>query len=476
MPTIEPADRPPALTRTAALLSRLPIRVRLTLIFAAVMVFVLAVSGVVVFERVRSEVDARLDLDVSRQAASVLARAERSPSGLAEAVVHPSGRGHAGFAQVLDSRGRIIAATAGVDRVALLSGRELQTALRRRVKSDRRKKDPLPDGARLLSTPIQVPGHGKAVLIVGTSLNQRSASLSSLALALGVVGPIALLVAVLAGYRLTAATLKPVELMRRRAATVSASEPGVRLPLPSADDEIHELGSTLNEMLGRLEESFAREQEFVANASHELRTPLSTLKVELDLALRRTRPPEELVDALRSAQIEVDRLSDLADDLLELARADDGRLPVVPAETSVAEIVTAVRDRLDASGGRVRLAPGVDRLITADPRRLEQALGNLVDNALRYGDGQVLLTAEGNGSGRIELHVRDERPGFPPGFLDRAFERFSRADPGRAGRGAGLGLPIVRMIARAHGGDAHAANREEGGADVWLVIPGSPGG
>jgi two-component system OmpR family sensor kinase len=290
------------------------------------------------------------------------------------------------------------------------------------------------------------------------------------------VGPVALLVAVLAGYRLTAATLKPVELMRRQAATVSASEPGVRLPLTPADDEIHELGSTLNEMLGRLEESFAREQAFVANASHELRTPLSTLKVELDLALRRPRPPAELVDALRSAQIEVDRLSDLAGDLLELARADDGRLPVVPAETTVVDIFTAVRDRFDASGGRVRLVPGADRPITADPRRLEQALGNLVDNALRYGDGEVLLAAEGNGSGQIELHVRDGGPGFPPGFLDQAFERFSRAGPGRSGGGAGLGLAIVRMIACAHGGEAYAANCVSGGADVWLVIPGSPGG
>ena len=462
--------------RWRGLLRRLPIRVRLTLIFAAVMVFVLAVSGIVVFERVRSGVDAQLDLDVSRQAGAVLARAERSPSGLAAALTQPSARGHAGFVQVLDSRGRIVAATPGLDKVALLSGHVLQSALHRRIELNREKPDLLPDGARLISTPIKVPGHGSSVLVVGTSLSQRSASLSSLALALAVVGPIALLVAVLAGYRLTAATLKPVELMRRRAATVSASEPGVRLPLPLAEDEIHELGHTLNEMLGRLEESFAREQAFVANASHELRTPLSTLRVELDLALRRPRPSEELVDALRSAQIEVDRLSDLADDLLELARADDGQLPVVPAETTVADIFGAVRDRFDSSGERVRVASGADRPVTADARRLEQALGNLVDNALRYGNGLVLLTAESNRSNEVELHVRDEGPGFPPAFLDQAFERFSRADPGRMGRGAGLGLSIVRMIARAHGGDAHAANRQEGGADVWLVIPGSPGG
>jgi two-component system OmpR family sensor kinase len=455
---------------------RLPIRLRLTVIFALAMLFVLAVSGVVVFERVRSQVDARLNFEVSRQASEVLATVERSSTGLADAVAHPTGHGHPAFVQALDTRGRILAASPGLDKVALLSREQLRTALRRRVKYDRETKDPLPDGARLISTPIQVPGHGSAVLVVGTSLDQRSVSLSSLALALGVVGPMALLVAIIVGYRLIGATLRPVDLMRRQASTISASEPGVRLPLPSADDEIHRLGSTLNEMLARLEESFAREQAFVANASHELRTPLSTLKAELELALRRPRPADELVEALRSAQIEVDRLTDLADDLLVLARADDGRLPVAPETVDAGDVLEGVRRRFDGVSGRISVAPGASGQILADPRRIEQALANLVDNSLRYGGDRVELTVQRDGGGMTELHVRDEGPGFPPEFLDEAFERFARADLARAGRGAGLGLSIVRMIARAHGGEAYAANRDGGGADVWLVIPGSPGG
>ena len=107
--------------------------------------------------------------------------------------------------------------------------------------------------------------------------------------------------------------------------------------------------------------------------------------------------------------------------------------------------------------------------LLADPDRLEQALGNLLDNALRYGAGEVRLRASADDRG-VELRVEDAGPGFPPDFVDRAFERFTRADSGRGGRGAGLGLSIVRTIARAHGGDAYVANRPAAGADAWILI------
>ena len=456
------------------LLRRLPIRLRLTLVFAATMLFVLAVAGVLVYDRVRSQLDSKIDLDVTTQASSLLALIERSPAGLTRAVSTPLVRGHENFVQVLDSHGRILAATPGLRKVALLDRDRLKTALTKGERLTRGKKDPLPEGSRLVTTPIRLPGDQTAVLIVGTTLDQRASSLSSLALVLGIIGPLALLVASLAGYRLTAATLRPVELMRRRAAVVSSSTPGVRLPMPPAHDEIHDLAQTLNEMLERLEVSFAHEQAFVANASHELRTPLANLKAELELALRRPRSEGELLEALRSAQVEVDRLTDLADDLLVLARADDGLLPVQPRDCDVEDVLSAVRRRFEATGRTMNLSVPAGLRMFADPERIEQALGNLLDNALRYSEGDVSLVARPRPGGGVELHVEDSGPGFPPGFIAEAFERFSRADPGRAGRGAGLGLSIVRMIARAHGGEAHAANRDQGGADVWIFIPRSP--
>jgi two-component system, OmpR family, sensor kinase len=205
--------------------------------------------------------------------------------------------------------------------------------------------------------------------------------------------------------------------MRREAEAVSAAEPGRRLPLPPADDEIARLGTTLNTMLGRLEAAFARERRFVSDASHELRTPLAALRTELELALRRKRPPEELEAALHSAAEETERLCRLAEDFLVLARADDRSLPVRRERLPAAELLTAVRDRYGhqaADAGRTLQIQVEDQLeLHVDRLRAEQAPGNLVENALRYGRGRVLLLARRR-DGRVELHVRDQGAGFPP--------------------------------------------------------------
>ena len=124
----------------------------------------------------------------------------------------------------------------------------------------------------------------------------------------------------------------------------------------------------------------------------------------------------------------------------------------------------------ETEGKRVARAPAATLALGADPLRLEQALGNLVDNALRYGGDEIRLEAS-RFDGEVELHVLDDGGGFPPEFIDRAFERFSRADSARGRGGAGLGLAIVRTIAEAHGGSAHARNVEPSGADVWISLP-----
>jgi signal transduction histidine kinase len=327
-------------------------------------------------------------------------------------------------------------------------------------------------GARLLAVPFNGPD-GPLVLVAGASLEERDEAVREFLLALLVVGPGALVLASLLGYGLATAALRPVESMRAEATAISAAEPGRRLPLPQSRDEVFRLGQTLNAMLERLEDALERERSFVADASHELRTPLALLKAELELALRRPRSAEELEQALHSAAAESDRLARLAEDLLVLARADQGRLPLRRSPVSAAAVLSKVAERFRAESEKGRRAIEVDApnglSLVADAVRLEQALGNLVDNALRHGRGAVRLRAVEAGAG-VELHVIDEGGGFVPEFLARAFERFSRADEARSGEGAGLGLAIVEVVARAHGGSAHAANREDGGADVWLSI------
>jgi two-component system OmpR family sensor kinase len=227
-------------------------------------------------------------------------------------------------------------------------------------------------------------------------------------------------------------------------------------------------------MLDRLDAAFARERAFVADASHELRTPLAILRTELELALRGDREREDLEAAIQSAAEETDRLSALAEDLLVIARADQGQLPIRRQSLYADDLLETLARRFAArtTAEQRRLladpAPGVQ--FDGDPVRLEQALANMIENALRYGRGPIRLSAEPS-DGTVALHVRDEGPGFPPEFLPSAFERFSRADEARSRGGTGLGLAITAAIATAHGGRAGAANAAGGGADVWLELP-----
>ena len=219
-------------------------------------------------------------------------------------------------------------------------------------------------------------------------------------------------------------------------------------------------------MLTRLETSFAHERRFVADASHELRTPLALLKTELELALRRERSAEELHAAIESAAVETDRLIRIAEDLLLIARLDHAELRHGWERIDIADLASAVAARYAAQPGstgrnvEVDVAAGTE--VEADRLQLERALGNLLENALRHGDGTVTVRARGY-NGVVELHVLDEGPGFPDEFADRAFERFSSADEARGGEGTGLGLAIVEAVAHAHGGTAGLRGQERRG-------------
>jgi two-component system OmpR family sensor kinase len=451
-------------------LARVPIRLRLTLVFAAAMAAVLVAMGLFLYVRLAVALDRTIDQSLRSRAGDIATLIQETDSGLGK---EPLTERDQGFVQVVRPGGQVLDSTPALAGRTLLSGDQLARAGDATIMVDR---PPFPgsdDPVRVLATPVSTEDDGLLVVAVGASLEDQAEALESLREQLLLGGPAALVLSSLVAYALAAAALRPVESMRREAEAVSAAEPGRRLPLPPAHDEVARLGETLNTMLGRLESAFAREQRFVSDASHELRTPLATLRTELELALRRTRTREELEAALRSAAEESERLSQLAEDLLVLARSHGGRLPVRRERLAVAELLADVRERYARRAAEARrpLETRADNglELSVDRLRAEQALGNLVENALRHGRGRILVHARRQAD-RVELHVRDEGPGFSQGFVQHAFEPFTRDDPARLGPGAGLGLAIVDVIARAHGGTAHVANRD-GGADAWLELP-----
>jgi len=438
--------------------SRVPIRVRLTLGFAAAMAVVLAVVGLFVYRRVANELLRTVDQTLMGQSR------EEIHSGNVDA---DTGSGPT-LAQLFGSRGQLLHSQP--PGAAPLVGREYlaEAAAGRQVWLDTR----LPaqnDEWRVLVRPA--PSR-RGVVVLARSLEPRNESLDHLRHELLIFLPLALLAASLGGYALAAGALRPVEVLRRRAEAVTPGEPS-KLPVPPAGDEVSRLAVTLNDMLARLQAAVEHERRFVADASHELRTPLALLRTELDLALRRPRSREELERALRSAADETQRLSRLADDLLLIARADQGPLPmrreVAAAEELLADAALRFANRAGSLGRELRVEE-TQLHVDADPLRAGQALVNLVDNALTHGQGTVVLRAEERG-GLVELHVNDGGSGFPREFRERAFDRFSRADEARSGGGSGLGLSIVELVAAAHGGGVGLADTASGGADVWISLP-----
>jgi two-component system, OmpR family, sensor kinase len=449
--------------------SRIPIRLRVTLAFALVSAVVLAALGYFVYARFDSELSEQIDQglrshgdDISSLVAGGDLARNAKLLGREESL-----------AQVLTPDGRIYATTPQLGPRPQLTPAESARAAQASFIVTRPHVRGITGQARLLARPADGPG-GRFVVVAAASLDDRNESLGNLRTLLLIGGPVALLLASVAGYLVSGRALRPVEAMRRRAAAISAAEPEQRLPLPEADDEIRRLGETLNGMLGRLEAAIERERAFVDDASHELRTPLAMHKTELELALRYAKTPEEMRAAISSAVVEVDRLIQLAEDLLVLARSADGKLALDLRRVGVGDLLGDVRERFSAriaeEGRSLVIAPTDGMTVEGDRLRLEQALANLVENAIEHGGGEITVRAS-DADGEVAIHVEDRGPGFAPDFIDRAFERFSRGDPARGGDGTGLGLAIVDAIARAHRGSAHAANREGDGADVWIALP-----
>ena len=439
---------------------RLPIRTRLTLVFAVMTLVVLAVAGAALLLGFRAEMRRTVDqgllslsLSMRDDPASAVGAVAASDEVFAQ-YIHRDGT----LVTSSGLQGPLLPATVTEGLAAPRSFDREVTTFEERVP------------ARILATPVDA-----GILVVGVDVEDQNEAVARLATLVGLGGPVLLLALAFVGWMLAGAALRPVEELRSEASAISTSEPDRRLRVPETGDELQRLAETLNEMLDRMHEALDRERRLVDEASHELRTPLGVLKAEVDLALKEPRTREELEAALRSISQETERIRRLTQDLLVLARSDHGRLPVHRTDVDLSEIIgrvaTEFAGRAHDDGVELRTSgPSVRARVDAD--RVRQAVENLVDNALRHVErgGTVEVRADRDGA-RARIVVSDTGSGFPPELLDRAFEPFARADDDRAVDGAGLGLAIVRAVAEAHGGSTTARNLEGGGAAVGLDIP-----
>jgi len=341
---------------------------------------------------------------------------------------------------------------------------------------------PLPDAGnvRVYTTVVHLAGVTIRVG-AGEPLAAVERAQHSVATTFLVAGAIAFVIALLASYLAGAHVSAPLRQMAGVATHVDAGELAPRMKgYDKRADEVRVLAEAFNRMLDRLQEAFAAQREFVADASHELRTPLTVIRGQLEVLAAQQNPSAEDVRRVeRLVQAEISRIGRLVDDLLLLAQAERADF-LRPRPIELAPFVDDVWEGLSHTAARrFELGPVPAGYITADPDRLAQALGNLVRNAIDHTaepSGLVRLEVQPLAADHLRLAVVDDGPGIPAAERERVFERFHRMDAARNRKqgGAGLGLAIVQAIAEAHGGEAQvvAANGRPAGARVEIVLPG----
>ncbi|MFF4960680.1 ATP-binding protein [Streptomyces sp. NPDC001222] len=391
----------------------------------------------------------------------------------------PAPGGLGAWAQVVDGSGHVIASTADVAGDPALYALPAHSTTPRPAPSS-----PARDADERVIAQRYISGATPVVVYVGGSTHLLSLLTSDLQGHLLYMLPLVLIGAVAVSWLLIGRTLRPVERIRAEAAEITGSDLHRRIPEPAGDDEIGRLARTLNTMLDRLETSAARQRRFVADASHELRTPLAAMRTSLEVGLAHPdrAPWPELADR---AVTETTRLQRMVDHLLLLARSDDDTL-LTHRETL--DLAALARTAIDAAPARVpvTLRHDQDVHVLGDSDQLTRLIRNLLDNADRHAHQRVQVTATTEGPDTAVLEVADDGPGIPPEDRERIFDRFVRLQAARtrnAGEatGTGLGLPIARDIAGAHGGSltirptnqGHNENPESG-ATFTLRLPRRP--
>jgi two-component system, OmpR family, heavy metal sensor histidine kinase CusS len=336
-----------------------------------------------------------------------------------------------------------------------------------------------PDGHRWrLAVDAVRAGDQDVHILLLVPLRNQEADLAALGRAMLLAIPVGLVATAGLAYLLARGAVAPVDQLRRTTEQITADRLHERLPVHNPDDELGQLASTVNTMIGRLERSFAEIKRFTADASHELRTPLTAIRTEAEVALAGDPTKEELRGIIESMLEESGRMARLTDQLLTLARDDAGVVPRPLERLSITSLASEVVDTLRplADARRVDIAFEESETlgtVVGDSVRLRQVVVNLIDNAIKYtppGGSVRVGTAEVDGE--VRLTVADTGEGIPAEHLPRVFDRFYRVDKARSRElgGTGLGLSIARSIVTAHGGAIALTSVEGVGTTATVTI------
>ncbi|MCC7132574.1 MAG: HAMP domain-containing protein, partial [Gemmatimonadales bacterium] len=320
-------------------------------------------------------------------------------------------------------------------------------------------------------------------MLVGAGIDEVSFGPAALLRSMLLIAPAVLLISVLVGSWLAGTSLRPLEsTIDELTAITDGRSLHRRLPVdPGSTDELARLAQAANGMFARLEQSFAAQQRFVAEASHELKTPLMVLRAGVERALTNPKIPPESLEPLDESLEEINRMTELVDSLLMLARADEGRVPLAVDPCDLRELASEAVETAQILGEAKNLTirsqiPSRPVVLGIDRTRIRQLLLNLVTNAVKYTPaGGEIGVGLADQEGTVQLVVRDTGIGIAAGDLPHIFDRFWRADPARArdteGTGTGLGLAITKWIAEVHGGSISVQSRPGKGTVFTVSLP-----
>lgn len=327
-----------------------------------------------------------------------------------------------------------------------------------------------PDGDMRISGQTVDGAGGRYTVIVGAGSEAVESTVKTVIVLFAGAAPIVTAVAAVATYLLVGRSLRSVEAIRTRVADISTSDLGERVPVPNNHDEISALAITMNEMLARIEAGHEAQRRFVGDASHELRSPVAAIMSALDVA---SAYPELLNSDLAATTLrpEAQRMQALVEDLLLLARADEGGPAWRRKDVDLDDVASNELDRVSRETSVAIDADLVPTRLVGDPGGLSRVVRNLLENAVRHATSRVELHVRSEGPDAV-LTVGDDGPGIPEAERNRVFDRFVRLDSDRArsGGGTGLGLAIVAEVVAAHGGNVTIGDRPGGGALVTVQL------